>query len=176
MQFRLTIQPTVLNRIALICMMSLAMFGCTHVDEYKTFKPFSAKLDDGAELTFILEASADNSTRGTTVYGEPYKLMIFANLADDTKGLTLAEMSLLGENNEKIQLSDITRENQQSGDNNSMVIDIAVEKLEYQNYQLQGTAVMHRTSENASFQFLSSVKTDYKKENINKLWKNLMGI
>lgn len=161
-----------------IIMLSVLSFGCSHTEIYNAYKPTSIVVGDNAKLTFSMEVTADNSKSGVTVYGEPYKLMVFIPYLRAFKSIALKEVVLSGENGASIKLLNNSKNlvNIDSSYEGSIILTFNIDQLEYQSYSLSGELVVEEGDESDTYSFEVLLDTDYKEEKINKLWENLMGI
>jgi len=156
----------------------LISFGCSHVNIMNTYKPATSELTDSTKLAFTMETTADSSTSGVTVYGEPYQLMVFVPYKIGFMSITLKELTLSGKNGAFIELPSETKYLQNIEDTyeGSIVLTFDIKKLEYQSYTLSGELVLERDTVLKSYPVEVVLDTDYREEQVNKLWEKLMGI
>jgi hypothetical protein len=161
-----------------IIMLSMLSFGCSHTEIFNTYKSASITVSDSTKITFSMEVTANNSKRGVTVYGEPYKLMVFVPYVRELKSIALKEVSLSGENGVLRELPNNLKSlvNIDSSYEGSVVLNFNIDQLEFQSYKLSGELVVEQGEELSAHPFEVLLDTDYKEEKINKLWENLMGI
>ena len=166
-----------LKTVGLI-MLSMLSFGCSHTEIYNAYKPASIVLGDNAKLTFSMEVTADNSKSGTTVYGEPYKLMVFVPYDREFKSIALKKAALRGKDGTLIELPNNLKSliHTDSSYEGSIVLKFDVDQLKFQPYDLSGELIVEQGEELKSHSFEILLDTDYREEKINKLWGNLMGI
>ena len=140
-----------------------------------------ASIDIGGEtsVVFRVQSSADKSSPGLVVYGEPYKLMAFVNYQKVQKSYVLRKMTLLGANGVSLALPDKNRDlrsDDQRPSEGTNVMEYEIRKLEYQPYKLSGELVLETSAKHTSYPIEVLLDTDYKEERLNLFWEGLMGI
>lgn len=154
------------------------LVACEHIEMFNGYKSTEYAVEQNIALTFSMEMTPIDDKKGTTVYGEPYKLMVFVPYLPDFKRVSLKNVSLVGVNKNQISLpmiyKDLSRINRSY--KGSVILEYDIDQLEYQNYILSGQLVISRKSEQRTYPFEVTLKTDYREEKINKFWENLMGI
>jgi hypothetical protein len=157
------------------CLFSI---GCSHTEIVRSYKPANLVLSDNTRLNFTMEMTVDKSKSGVTVYGEPYKLMVFIPFTRNKKNITLKEVSLTSASGTLKKLPDVFK---YLGDvdplyEGSIVLSIDVNQLEFQSYTLAGALVFEGDNRLDTHTFEVSLDTNYREEKINKFWEKLMGI
>jgi hypothetical protein len=167
-----------LLKITGLIFLSMLSFGCSHTEIFNAYQPASITVNDSTKLTFSMEMTANNSKRDVTIYGEPYKLMVFVPYVPELKSIALEDMSLSGKNGVLKELPNNSKSlvNIDSSYEGSVVLTFDIDQLEFQSYKLSGEFLVGQDEELRSYPFEVFLDTDYKEEKINKLWENLMGI
>ncbi len=159
-------------------MLSVFLSGCSHTEIFNAYKSADVVLEGRTKLTFLMEMTANNSKPGVTVYGEPYKLMVFVPYVRELKKISLRKVSLSGESGDLVELPDNSKSlvDIDSSYEGSVVIMFDIDKLVFQSYKLFGELVVETGQSVSSHSFEVFLDTDRKEEKINKFWSNLMGI
>ena len=151
------------------------MSGCTHTEVYYGYKPTSYMTNEKLKIVFTMMLSADDSIKGTTVYGEPYTLVVDTFSDENIRSLSFQNIlmkSKSGSNELSLGDKSITPALCVNDVECSATITFELEKLEYGSYTLSGLVVLNESPQ----KFIVELEADPKKKRINKLWESLMGI
>ena len=153
----------------------IPMSACTHTVVYYAYKPTSYMTDEKLKTVFTMMLSADDSVKGTTVYGEPYTLVVDTFLDENIRSLSFQNIlmkSKSGSNELSLGDRSITPPLCVNDVECSATIIFELEKLEYGPYTLSGLVVLNERPQ----KFIVELETDLKKKRINKFWESIMGI
>ena len=158
----------------LVLLMSIySMAAFTHTEVYETYKSVSYNFDGELRFTATMENTVDRSEKGITVYGQPYTLIIDVSSPINVDSLSFRNVYLNSESEDKpINLSHKEISFPKCIDGCTVTVLFELESLEYKPYIMAG--VMELNGKSYSFEL--TLETDYRKQRVNRLWKNLMGI
>lgn len=149
--------------------------ACSHTVVYYGYKSTSYITDEKLKIVFTMMLSADDSVKGTTVYGEPYTLILDAFSDENIRSLSFQNILMESKSgSNKLSLGDksTTPPFCVNDVECSATIIFELEKLEYDSYTLSGLVVLNDRPQ----KFLVELEADLKKKRINKFWESLMGI
>jgi len=153
----------------------ITMTACTHTVVYYGYKPTSYMTDEKLEIFFTMMHSADDSAKGSTVYGEPYTLVVDTFSNENIRSLSFQNIVMKrksGSNELSLGDKSITPPLCVNDAECSATITFELERLDYGSYALSGLVVLN----NRPQKFIVELETDFKKDRINKFWEVLMGI
>ena len=149
--------------------------ACAHTLVYYGYKSTSYITDENLKIVFTMMLSADDSVKGTTVYGEPYTLVIDTISNETIRSLSFQNVlmeSKSGSNELSLGDKSTTPPFCVNDVECSATITFELEKLEHGSYTLSGLVVLNERPQ----KFVVELEADLKKERINKFWESLMGI
>jgi len=162
-------------KVLCIVILGLISIGCSsHTVVRNMYKPATITINNTETVAFSLEPTVNNSTQGVTVYGEPYQLEVLVPYKNGAKSIALKNLTLKGKNGTVISLPNKIINIQNTEGTKILTIDI--EELEYRPYTLVGEIVLEYGADFNSFPVEVVLDTDYKEDEINRLWEALMGI
>lgn len=152
-------------------------FGCTHLQIKKKYSSAIWKVDLEPLIAFALDANEDNSTRGVTVFGNPYTLRVFLKSGSDVTEISFIDLAVSGVDGYNLQLGNHVTKRSDLKNVQWQPLLVKIGDLKHQPYRLTGMIHISDTGGgDRSYSLDVDFKTDYSRERINPLWNALMSI
>lgn len=161
----------------LFCVLGLGLVGCSHIEVYKGYKPVSTSIMNGMSVTMSIDVTARDVDKRTTVYGEPYTMLVDVFYTQSLARIELRNASLQG-NIGLLELDDKGFElpENEDGLRQSVTFRFDLEDEEYERKEFKGELVVLEGEQEFLHELIVVMEPDHRKREINKHWENLMGI
>ena len=165
-------------KLMVYCLSVSLLCGCAHTNIFEEFDLKRLTLRDGRNVFFKIETGRDNSTKGVTVFGEPYTLVAFIPIGtqDKDKVMSLIGLSMKGFNGSLVKLDDKFKKLPETDSEGGLRLKVPIGNLEYQSYQLTGQFTIKDSSGISTYPIDFSFQTEFRRERVNRIFEGLQSI
>ena len=165
-------------KVMFYCLSLSLLCSCTHTNVFEEFDFNRLTLKDGRKVFFKIETGRDNSTKGVTIFGEPYTLVAFFPFGpqDADKVISLIGLSMKGFNGSVVKLDNKLKILPETDSEAGLRLKVPIGNLEYQSYKLTGQFTVKDNSGTNTYPIDLSFQTELRRERVNRIFEVLQSI